>query len=69
MFYYNSYSIGSFPFCSTGNNVKIATEEKGVKEVCNVLKIHMNSSEVAEAASASILALSLDGMLIFKYFV
>ena len=44
--------------------MKIATEEKGVKEVCNVLKIHMNSSEVAEAASASILALSLDGRLI-----
>lgn len=45
----------------SGNNVKIATEEEGIKEVCNVLKVHMNSSEVAEAACASILALSLDG--------
>lgn len=45
--------------------MKIATEEKGVKEVCNVLKVHMNSPEVAEAASASLLALSLDGTFVF----
>ena len=47
----------------SGNNVKIATEENGVREVCNVLKLHMNSSEVAEAACATLLALSLDGEL------
>ena len=41
--------------------MKIATEEAGVREVCNVLKLHMNSSEVAEAACAGLLALSLDG--------
>ena len=44
--------------------MKIATEESGVREVCNVLKLHMNSSEVAEAACAGLLALSLDGKLL-----
>lgn len=44
-----------------GNNVKVATEEQGIREVLNVLKIHMNSPEVADPACASILALSLDG--------
>ncbi|KAH3801100.1 hypothetical protein DPMN_154745 [Dreissena polymorpha] len=46
--------------CLLGNNVKLATEGKGIEQVCNVLKIHMNSSVVVEAACASILALSLD---------
>ena len=43
--------------------MKIATEEGGVKVVCEVLRLQMNSSEVAEAACAGLLALSLDGML------
>ena len=54
---------GSFYFLLffSGNNVKIATEEKGIKDVCTVLKLHMRSGPVAEAACAAILALSLDG--------
>ena len=52
-----------------GNNVKLATEEGGVREVCNVLRLHMNSSEVAEAACAGLLALSLDGRLFQDFFI
>lgn len=48
--------------------MKIATEEAGVREVCNVLKLHMNTSEVAEAACAGLLALSLDGELVTDMF-
>jgi len=48
-------------FLPAGNNVKLATEGGAIREVCNVLKIHIDSSQVAEAACASVLALSLDG--------
>ena len=45
----------------TEDNVKIATEQKALHHVCSALKTHMNSPEVAEAASAALLSLTLNG--------
>jgi hypothetical protein len=49
----------------TEDNVKIATEQKALHHVCSALKTHMNSPEVAEAASAALLSLTLNGESFF----
>ena len=51
------------------NNIKIATEMKGLELVCNALRTHMNSAEVAEAASAAMLAFSREGRSYFCLFL
>lgn len=48
-------------FFSTENNVKIASDVDAMDKVCKALKMHMNSAEVAEAASAALLSLTLNG--------
>lgn len=51
-------------FFSTENNVKIASDVDAMDKVCKALKMHMNSAEVAEAASAALLSLTLNGKLL-----
>lgn len=43
------------------NNVKIASDDDAMGKVCKALRLHMNSAEVAEAASAALLSLTLNG--------
>lgn len=45
------------------NNVKIASDDDAMDKVCKALKMHMNSAEVAEASSAALLSLTLNGKL------
>lgn len=43
--------------------MKIASDDDAMDKVCKALRMHMNSAEVAEASSAALLSLTLNGKL------